>query len=224
MKGTMGTMIPELQQAKETIEREVGTLAAMREEAWQEEPWPLFPGAKRLRVVHPTLRRWRCMRGSGLLEAVDVHHRWQELLFYLSPEWRYLDDRAWRRWVRRCGRDLRRVNDCREALESYLDAHWGGRSAGSANTDQPAHWQPWQAINEPLEETVWVMVFGPVLGGKDAVLDCPLPQLWQLAEYHAARMRMPGETVVEPGDKWRRKWLRMQEQIELGEDLGGPTG
>jgi hypothetical protein len=37
-------------------------------------------------------------------------------------------------------------------------------------------------------------------------------------------MRMPGETVVEHGDKWRRKWLRMQEQIELGEDLGGPTG
>lgn len=215
-------MFAQIENAKKIINAEIRTALDERETAWLEEPWPLFVGARRLRVVHLTLRRWRYMLGSGLLDEASARRRPDVWLYYLCPEFRYLDDRAFRRWRRSVATDLKQRGKIATALEQYIAFYFADRkervdpAADFGGETKPPDFTPWDALNTPIDEVVYLHTFGAIYGGKDAVLDCPLPQLWQHGEYLEQKAKGPGSAVFRPGDRYRKHWDELLEQAVTG--------
>lgn len=206
-----------LERAKQIILAQVKAADDKRETAWLEEPWPLFEGATRLKVTHITLRRWRYLKGSGLLDKPEAQRHLPTILFYFTPAFKYLDSRAFRRWRWRVYWDLRQRDKCSEGFAAFMALQLPSRPSQAG--EDPGEFSPWKVLNIPLDEVLFIDAFGAALGGKDAVLDCPLPQLWQMFDYAKLQNQLPGEPVALPGDSIRKKWDGFADKLAMGEDI-----
>jgi len=209
--------------AFEQLKAEIQQAKDQRVSGWFDGSWLLFEGAKKLRVQHLTLRRWRLLRGSGILDegAVDV----ERVLFFLSPDFRYQNDRALRRWKRKVRKDL----SCREALSQALDDFYemtfgpaspeATRDAGQDQDGKRPEQKkplPWEIFNAPEDEVYFICELGPILGGAEAVLDFPIARLRQLVDWMKYQDQDPQGPRFTPGDKWRKRWDAMLEEVEMG--------
>jgi hypothetical protein len=173
-----------LDELRESVAKEASDISGAREQAWIDVSWPLFVGGPR--VVNLTLRRRRWILASGILEGTTIpdlviHRKHIPLIWFISKDFKPNSRIAYELFRLKHRRCLSDRMKCAEGLGEYISAQFSN-PLRETTTKQDADFAPWDVLNRPLDEAVYMIRYGAILGGFDAVINAPLQTLWQMDE------------------------------------------